>query len=323
VRLRTVILWLALLVLVLPAAALTSIRLVEPPWGEAVRFEAFTPLALPLYGVAVVALVVAVLLRRGSRTLLVVPLAVCVLGLGLHAWWWSPEVLGANPPPAAGAEPVVVMTANLYAGRGDALALVAAASDAGVDILVVEEITGSALLEMEHGGLSEVFPHRIGSPGATVEGTMVFSRERLGPATRLDTHLDSWEVTVGDLTMLAVHPAAPTMPASWRDDHAAILAAARKYQPDLVVGDLNATNDHAPLRALADAGWRDAAELANAGWQPTWPANDLFTMVGIALPPLTRIDHVLVGPALASIGTRTVGLDGTDHRAVIAEVAAK
>ena len=54
---------------------------------------------------------------------------------------------------------------------------------------------------------------------------------------------------------------------------------------DLVVGDLNATPDHAPIRELADAGWRDAAELANEGWLPTWPAQRLTPAARPACPP--------------------------------------
>jgi len=34
-----------------------------------------------------------------------------------------------------------------------------------------------------------------------------------------------------------------------------------------------------------------------------------------------RIDHVLIGDSLASLGTRTVDIDGTDHLAVVATVA--
>jgi hypothetical protein len=327
VRPRTVIAWFALLALLVPAVALTGIRLAEPDSARATRFEAFTPLALVLYAVALAGLVVAqglsLAARRAWRAGLVVPALLCATGLALHAWWWSPQVLGANPPPAEGAEPIVVMNANMFAGRGDALELMSAASDAGVDILVVEEITEGILADLDGVGLEEVLPYRAGWPGTDVEGTMVFSREPIGDATPLDTNLGSWEVAVGDLTILAVHPAAPTLPDAWRDDHAAILAAVRADAPDLVVGDLNATNDHAPLRALADAGLRDVAELANEGWQPTWPANGLFHAFGIPLPALARIDHVLVGPELAALGTRTVSIDGTDHRAVIAEVAHK
>jgi endonuclease/exonuclease/phosphatase family metal-dependent hydrolase len=137
-------------------------------------------------------------------------------------------------------------------------------------------------------------------------------------------------VTVGDpavagsaLTVLAVHPTAPTDPEQWRADHAAVLAAAEASDPDLVVGDFNATLDHPPMRALADHGWRSVEELANEGWQPTWPSNGLVSPFGLPLPSLVQIDHVLVGPRLAALSTHTVEIPGTDHRAVVAEVARK
>ncbi len=82
---------------------------------------------------------------------------------------------------------------------------------------------------------------------------------------------------------------------------------------------MNATPDHDVMRNLDDAGFRDASEAANEGWQPTWPANH----VGILplLPPLIHIDHVLLGDSMASLGTHTVDIDGTDHLALVATVA--
>ena len=82
---------------------------------------------------------------------------------------------------------------------------------------------------------------------------------------------------------------------------------------------MNATPDHDVMRKLDDAGFRDAGELANEGWQPTWPANH----VGVfpLLPPLVRIDHVLLADTLASLGTHTVDIDGSDHYALVATVA--
>ena len=131
---------------------------------------------------------------------------------------------------------------------------------------------------------------------------MVFSRYALGTATRVDTEFDSWRTTVaapdGELTLLAVHPFPPTVVAQWHDDLAAVRAAAAGA--DLVVGDLNATLDHRPLQRLEDDGFRDAAELTNAGWQPTWPANGEYHLAGVPLPPLVAIDHVLVGPRLTA-----------------------
>ena len=102
-----------------------------------------------------------------------------------------------------------------------------------------------------------------------------------------------------------------------------MLAAAVASDADLVVGDLNATTDHAPMRRLADAGFRSATELANEGWQPTWPAHGRTSLLGIPLPHLVQIDHVLLGPSLAAVGTHTLDIPGTDHRALVAEVAVK
>jgi endonuclease/exonuclease/phosphatase family metal-dependent hydrolase len=151
---------------------------------------------------------------------------------------------------------------------------------------------------------------------------MVFSRAELGAAERTDTWHDGWVVSMGDLVLVATHPQAPTEPDLWRSDHAALLDAVQAREPDLVLGDLNATIDHAPLRALADAGLRDAAEVANAGWQPTWPAGDRWRVL-LPVPPLAGIDHVLVGPRMAVVSVRTVDLPGSDHRGVVAEVARK
>ncbi len=73
-----------------------------------------------------------------------------------------------------------------------------------------------------------------------------------------------------------------------------------EHDPDLVVGDFNATADHEPMRSLADAGYRDVGELANEGWQPTWPSGDAVELLGVSVPSLVQIDHVLVGPRLAA-----------------------
>ncbi|MCW2791569.1 MAG: hypothetical protein JWO76_667 [Nocardioides sp.] len=328
-RARVVVLWCALLALALPALFLTAVRANDPVAGRLVGAEAFTPLAIPAYAaLLLLALAALVAARRGrgtTRALRAVVAAVAVAGLVVHLAWFSARVSGDNPPPAAGADPLTVMTANLYGGRADGIELVRVASDEDVDLLVVEEITETELARMEQAGLDALFPHRIGDAGPAfdVSHTMVFSREPLGRAERVNTAHESWLVTRGDLTLLAVHPFAPSDPEQWRADHAAVLAAAKASDPDLVVGDFNATLDHAPMRALADHGWRSVAELANEGWQPTWPSNGLIERFGLPLPSLVQIDHVLVGPRLAALSTHTVDIPGTDHRAVVAEVARK
>lgn len=330
-RAGRVLLVLLLAGLLLPAVGLTVVRLLESERGTLVRLVSFTPLALPAYAVGGLVLAVVVVrgvlgARRAGRRrpwVAATALAVTVAGTVLHGWWLAPSFSGG--PPVPDGERLTVMTSNLLEGEGDGLALVREASAADVDVLVLTEVTAPVLEQMDAAGLDDLLPHRIGEarPAGLTDGTMLLSREPLGEPERLPTDLQSWAVEVGEgddaLTVLAVHPVAPLSPGLWRVEHARILEAAQRRGADLVVGDFNATLDHRPMQALVEAGWRSAAEEADAGWQPTWPANGLFGWV--PAPALIQIDHVMTGPDLGGLAVRTVDLEGTDHRAVVAELA--
>lgn len=82
-----------------------------------------------------------------------------------------------------------------------------------------------------------------------------------------------------------------------------------------LLGDFNATLDHAELRRLLDTGYRDAAEVAGEGLSLTWPAGRP------RLPPLVAIDHLLVDERLAVRRVRVIDVPGTDHRAVFASLS--
>ena len=289
----------------------------------------FTPLATPWYA-ADVLLVAGALTAgwAGPRRVVAAVLAVLVSGLGLHLWWLAPQFVGDNPAPPDGATPLVVMTTNFYAGDADAAEVVRVVEAWDVGLLVVNEVTFGTLTDMEDAGIDDLLPYRIGEPNGAVDGTMVFAREPLGPATRLDTTFQSWQVDVGEgddaITLLAVHPIAPVPPAgasTWRAEHATLLAAAESSAADLVLGDMNASPDHATMRAWRAAGYRDSLELVNAGWSPTWPSNGITPVPGVHPPAVIQIDHVLVGPALAVTDSSTINVPGSDHRAVVATVA--
>ena len=318
--------WGLLALLLLPAVALTLARLLGLESVSAVRLVSFTPLALPAYAAALV-LLAAALLRRPARRgrVLVVALAPVLIGLGLHAWWVGPLVVGERPPTEG--RTWSVLTSNLLAGQGDGLAVLRTALAEDVDVLVLQEVTRDALAALDRAGLAEAYPHRIGEavPEGRTDGTLVLSRTPLGDPVRVATDMQSWAVDVTDpdggdpVRVLAVHPAAPTDVSAWRRDHAAVLAAAEDLDVDLVVGDLNATLDHDPVRTLVDRGWRGATEEANGGWQPTWPSNGLFE--SLPLPPLVQIDHVLTGPDWVGTASRPLRVEGTDHLALLVEVA--
>ena len=324
-RARSVLLWLVVAGLLVPAVALTTLRLVQGDVGWFVRGVAFTPLAIPLYAAALVCLVVRRLLGGRRGTLLVV---VPVVGLVVHVLWVAPLYAGTNPPPAAGAARITVVTANLLRGQADVLHVLEEASDRDADLLAVQEVTDESLATMEEAGIEELFPFRAGETGWGIRGTMLFSRTPIDDVVPLATTMTSFtasvELDAAPWTVAVVHPAAPiNSSGDWRRDHAAVLEAVQGVDADLVLGDFNASPDHEPMLALADAGWRDVAELANAGWQPTWPADGVEPVTDLPSPRLVRIDHVLVGERVAALASSRLVVGGTDHAAVVAEVAAR
>ncbi len=87
-----------------------------------------------------------------------------------------------------------------------------------------------------------------------------------------------------------------------------------QHGPLVLSGDFNATRYHSSFRRLLSDGLGDVHERSGRGWATTWPRNHW------PLPPLMRIDHVLVSP---DIGVRSVkeGLgQGSDHRPIIADL---
>lgn len=313
--------WVVEAALLAPALLLTLTRLVEPGGARLwIQIEAFTPLAIVLYATALLVAGLRLLLGLRRRWSLLVVALIAVGGLALHGWWFAPQVTGANPPPADGATPYVVVTANLLEGAADGVDLVRRLSTADVDLLVLEEVTAAELADMERAGLDELLPYRAGVANTAATGTMAFSRTEITDIERIPTVLDGWTFRTADLVVVAVHVFPPTDADNWRADHAVLAETVSGLQPDLVVGDLNSTADHAPLRALSDAGYRDVGELANEVWTPTWPTQGIFDLLGT---PLAQIDHVLVGPRLAALDLRTEPIPQSDHRAVIATVARK
>ncbi len=314
---RRTILWFLVGLLVVPALLLTVARLSGSEGSLAVRVVSFVPAGVLLYGAALVPLLV-LACRRGERRLPLVVAVGAAGGLGLHLVWVAPWYVGTSV--AATGEPLRVMTSNVLGDAGDATGLVELAAEEDVDVLAVEELSTGALSEMERAGIAELFPYRAGeAANGGVAGTMLFAREPVTEVVRLPTSFGSWSALVGDVRVFALHPVYALDTARWRGEHAALLDAARELEPDLLLGDFNATLDHGPMRRLHDAGYRDATELAGAGWQPTWPA-DGAGLRGL-LPPVIQIDHVLVDDGWTALDTWTHHLDGSDHKALIADVA--
>lgn len=304
-------------VLVPLALPLTLARLTGWTGHLGLLLTAFAPYALVPYVVAL-AIGVVVLLRGPRERVVLVGSGAVALLLALHVWWVAPYFVGGAPEPAAGAERVRLLSANVEFGGGDAAQFVEQVRARDVDVLVVTEITPPFVAAADAAGLREVLPHRVGRADEAASGTMVFSSEPVDTLARVDTYFDSLVVRTHGLTLLAAHPAPPPLPSAWRHDRPVLLRAARDHDVDVVVGDLNATPDHPTIRDLVGAGWRDAVELTNGGFEPTWPSDG---QLGIPFPAV-QIDHVLARDSVAVLDVDRVDVRGTDHLAVVATLAA-
>ncbi|MCO1577925.1 endonuclease/exonuclease/phosphatase family protein [Crossiella sp. SN42] len=215
-----------------------------------------------------------------------------------------------------GAVRLRVGTINALVGRVDAAALVELARAERLDVLAVQELPGAGVRSLAAAGIDEVLPYQELHPE---EDTSIYSRLPLHGGGLLAAPT-TWGQTVAKVEiggrvvrLVGVHTLYPLGDAAkWGRDLAALRVAAG---PDVVMlGDFNATLDHASLRGLLDAGLVDTHAELGRGWAPTWPS-------GWWVPPVTQLDHVLHGAGLrgVSVGEHTLG--GSDHRMVVAELA--
>lgn len=234
------------------------------------------------------------------------------------AWTQLPMFV---PDRAAGdGPPLTVLTSNLLFGEADTAFVTDLVRQHRVDVLTVQELTVDAAVRLDAAGLAAELPHRYLHPGAGGGGTGIYSRYPLRDGRRLDGfELANLGATVdhpeaGPVTVFALHPVPPPLGfAAWRSEMATLreLLAATPV-PAVVGADFNATRDHVAYRDLLTGPWADAAELAGAGPQLTYPADRSWG-------PLIGIDHVLVAGGSAE-SVRGIDVPGSDHRAVLARI---
>lgn len=262
---------------------------------------------------AVVTVVVAVVLAVAKARWLA---GLAVVLLVVQGVWLLPRFTADGTDVPATAPRLRVAAINSHVGAVDPRALVDFVRSANVDVLAVGELAPGAIPRLDDAGLRELMPYRELRPQ---DDSSIYSRLPItssGPLAAPTT----WPQTRAAVSafgrtidVVAVHTYYPAGDSSlWTRDMAALTTTAGENS--VVLGDFNATLDHAPMRDLLAAGLVDAhAELGN-GWAPTWPANGL-------LPPVVQLDHVLHGHGLAAVTTSEHTLPGTDHRLVFAELA--
>lgn len=326
--------WLAVLV-AMPVLVLSVFRAVPAEWPVlAVQLLSFTPwLTIP----AAVAAALALLGR--SRWLL----AIAALLLGCQLFWLLPSD-AARPAPASGADAaagsvagsvaavdLTAMSINSEYGQADAASIVRLVKDNSVGLLAIQEHTRALEERLTAEGLDLVLPHRVSDPTDDAAGSAVYSSyplEPVGlipdtpfrmPTVRL-TAADGAATAVLEVTSVHTLPPVDVRVDQWRSDLRAIARLAERPGNRLLIGDFNATYDHAEFRELLATGGPDGPGLVDVGTAsgsrltPTWP------MDGSLLPGIA-IDHLVTTPGISSTGYQVRYLPGTDHAAVLASLA--
>ncbi|MFP5310147.1 MAG: endonuclease/exonuclease/phosphatase family protein [Actinomycetes bacterium] len=272
----------------------------------------------------IVALLVAVAgggLALGARRLAATAGVAALLGATVLV----PRALPGPAPAEAPTGPVrTIAVANLRLGEADADAVVAAVREHDVDVLLTLELTEPAIARLDAAGLGSLLPEVALLPSGLTSGGGIHARDPLTPLAPSDarrfgaTPRAALDVAGAPRVVVeGVHPLPPIDPGwtrDWRAALTALPAPAIGAADDVVLlaGDLNATHDHAPFRALLDAGWVDAADARGRGLVPTFHGLPW----GEPVPPVA-LDHVLVDRRVAVEAVTTAPLPGSDHRILV------
>lgn len=274
---------------------------------------AFTPyVAIAAFLVAGVALA----LRNWAAASVAAVAALC-LALAV-----LPRAIGDGTVNPTGRETLTVLSSNVYRGKGDPGALVELVDRYDVDLLAIQELTPRFARDLRAAGIAQRLPNAIVEVRKGAAGGGIYSRlpiRPIAPASetffrqpRADLRLPGGR----HLRLVDVHPLTPgrTGIDVW-EDSLGDLPATGEGAPWVLLGDFNATLDHSRLREVLDRGYRDAADIAGKGLEPTWPNADH------SVPPVITIDHVLIDDRLGIVDYGVEDLPGSDHRPIHAELA--
>ncbi|MET3902579.1 endonuclease/exonuclease/phosphatase (EEP) superfamily protein YafD [Paenarthrobacter sp. 4246] len=318
------------LVMSLPVAGLSIFRAIPAEWPlVVVQLLSFTPwMVLP----AALALVLAVVGRRWWVILTTAAL------LAVQLFWLFPLDSGkAEALPAGTATASLkVMSLNSEYGEADAATIVRLVRGKGVQLLTIQEHTQRLEDALRSAGLEHVLPNLLSQPNDDASGGAVYSvfpLEAVGLLPDTPFRMDVTRVQVTDagagstaaLNLTNVHTLPPVDEriGQWRSDLDKLSRQASRPGNHLLVGDYNATYDHAEFRSLLDnalGGQQTGTKLIDVGiasggrFSPTWP------MEGQPLPGIV-IDHMVTSPRISSSGYAVLHVPGTDHAAILATLS--
>lgn len=235
-----------------------------------------------------------------------------------------------DPAPPERADDLTVLAANVWHGRADTGALAALLERERPDLVALSE-SGCDYRD-KLVPMIDALGYRawVSTPPGVLDGfgVTLLAGPRAGEVTVTaggrPGHLRATGGLLGARSFLAVHTASPTSAGrvrNWRRDLARLAGWSHEPAAPVIAGDLNATVDHARLRAVTGP-VRSAAEGTGHGLAATFP-----TALRPSAAPWRRpagagiqIDHVLVPAGTEVSRFAILDVPGSDHRAVLARM---
>jgi endonuclease/exonuclease/phosphatase (EEP) superfamily protein YafD len=231
-----------------------------------------------------------------------------------------PRVVDDGSTPQMGVS-IRVMSINLRIGGADAGDIAATANRDGVDVIAFQEFTPEAQMRLDGVDLAK-FPYRSIHPRELALGSAVYSRLPMTDDGVRRHRSGFYQARgtldipgIGEVGVESAHPCAPTGSARskcWAEDLADQPPAKDAETAQILLGDFNATLDHAAMRRLLASGYSDAASSVGRGLTPTWPYDRPI--------PKIAIDHVLFNSRISAGKFAVHAIRGTDHRCIIAQL---
>jgi len=290
---------------------------------DVVRLDHWTPFAqlIAFRPVLVVALAIAgaglLFVRRPAvRWAAGAALAACLVAAAATA----PRVI-ADPTAAAANGTLTVASVNVKGGNASVDQVASLIEGSGADLVALPE-AGEAYRVALEAALGDGYAgSSLQVSDSPVSAVSVLYRADLGAVAvepSISGSFPTMEVTGGELGALRfvafhAYPPLPLATGRWRGDLGGLQRFCAASDDSIIAGDFNATLDHSALRAAAD-GCADAAATRGEGLQGTWPAS-------APAPLRAQIDHVFATAGLQADSVSFTEIDGTDHLAVVANLA--
>lgn len=279
-------------------------------------------------------LLISLISRR--RVLAVISVLCLVMQLVWHAGFLYPRVsLSSAARTAVTAATVSVddryarlMTLNTRNGQADAAQIVQTVREQHVEVLALQELNSSMISRLNEAGIRELLPYSVvasasSSDNGGVNGLWSAApmSERTGdlipieassiPAASID--FDGTVIRFG-----SVHPFSPrpSNQGLWDRGLGSISQLREDDHTFVLMGDFNATWDHASFRYLLGGRFVDAGENAGEWFHMTYPANKkLFSVIPV--PAAVEIDHIVHDRGVVVGDLDAVTVSGSDHKALL------